>query len=93
MNHSKQIEPRFIAGPPGTGKTHKYITKLYKELLSKYVRMSPTKLEEIEQIEQLRLIENRIIINAVEVNDDGISVDTPKDLIIMREQYKDCFLN
>jgi len=64
-----------------------------KELLSKYVRMSPTKLEEIEQIEQLRLIENRIIINAVEVNDDGISVDTPKDLIIMREQYKDCFLN
>jgi hypothetical protein len=32
----KKIEPRFIAGPPGTGKTHKYITKLYKELLSKY---------------------------------------------------------
>ena len=36
MNHSKQIEPRFIAGPPGTGKTHKYITKLYEKLLSKY---------------------------------------------------------
>jgi len=36
LNHSKKIEPRFIAGPPGTGKTHKYITKLYKELLSKY---------------------------------------------------------
>ena len=27
---------KFIAGPPGTGKTHKYLTKKYKELLSKY---------------------------------------------------------
>jgi len=32
----KKIEPRFIAGPPGTGKTHVYITGLYGKLLSKY---------------------------------------------------------
>tara|TARA_R110002051_G_scaffold76454_2_gene139693 strand:- start:253 stop:1893 length:1641 start_codon:yes stop_codon:yes gene_type:complete len=32
----KKIEPRFIAGPPGTGKTHKYIVKLFKELIIKY---------------------------------------------------------
>ena len=35
--NSKKIEPRFIAGPPGTGKTHEYIVDLYqKELLPKY---------------------------------------------------------
>ena len=33
----KKIEPRFIAGPPGTGKTHIYIVEeLYPELLLKY---------------------------------------------------------
>ena len=32
----KKTEPRFIAGPPGTGKTHVYITGLYEKLLVKY---------------------------------------------------------
>ena len=36
MNHSKQIEPRFIAGPPGTGKTHKFIVDTYMKALAKY---------------------------------------------------------
>jgi 3-deoxy-manno-octulosonate cytidylyltransferase (CMP-KDO synthetase) len=62
-----------------------------KDLLSKYVKMTPTSLENTENIEQLRLIENKIIINAVEVIDDGISVDTMDDLIKMRKDYIDCF--
>ena len=32
----KKIEPRFIAGPPGTGKTHVYIVGLFEELVVKY---------------------------------------------------------
>ena len=30
------MEPRFIVGPPGTGKTHTWIVKKYKECFSKY---------------------------------------------------------
>ena len=30
------MNPRFVAGPPGTGKTHEFIVNLYKDLLNTY---------------------------------------------------------
>ena len=33
--------PKFVSGPPGTGKTHKFLIKKYKELLKTY---SPEKI-------------------------------------------------
>ena len=29
-------KPRFISGPPGTGKTHTFIVNQYKELIKEY---------------------------------------------------------
>ena len=40
--------------------------------------------ENTEHIEWLRILENGIIINAVEVSDDGVSVDTHDDFIKVR---------
>jgi 3-deoxy-manno-octulosonate cytidylyltransferase (CMP-KDO synthetase) len=63
-----------------------------RDFLYKYSSMSSTKLENIEHIEQLRILENKVIIHAVEVNDDGMSVDTHDDLIKIRgEKYHACF--
>lgn len=62
-----------------------------RDFLRKYSLMNNTKLENIEHIEQLRILENKIVINAVEVNDGGMSVDTADDLIKIREKFKDCF--
>ena len=30
------IKPRFVVGPPGTGKTHTFLLKKYKEFFKKY---------------------------------------------------------
>jgi 3-deoxy-manno-octulosonate cytidylyltransferase (CMP-KDO synthetase) len=62
-----------------------------RDFLHKYSLMESTKLENIEHIEQLRILENRIVINAIEVDDEGISVDTVDDLAKIRGEYHDCF--
>ena len=59
-----------------------------KSFLRKYASMRESKLERLEHIEQLRIIENKIVIHSVEVNDDGISVDTLDDLKKVRYLYE-----
>jgi 3-deoxy-manno-octulosonate cytidylyltransferase (CMP-KDO synthetase) len=55
-----------------------------REFLQLYSGLAQSKLEGIEQIEQLRVLENNICINTVVVDDDGISIDTPDDLAFVR---------
>jgi 3-deoxy-manno-octulosonate cytidylyltransferase (CMP-KDO synthetase) len=59
-----------------------------RDFLSKYLLMKETELERIECIEQLRILENKVVINSVEVNDGGISVDTLNDLEKVRSLYE-----
>lgn len=61
-----------------------------KEFLEKYSSLEPTKLEEIELIEQLRVLENNLQIKAVLVSDDSCSIDTPEDLEYLL-QTKKCY--
>ena len=55
-----------------------------KEFLGLYASMEMTRLEKIEQVEQLRVLENKIRIQSVIVDDDGLSIDTPEDLKMVR---------
>jgi 3-deoxy-manno-octulosonate cytidylyltransferase (CMP-KDO synthetase) len=51
-------------------------------VLAQYITLSPTPLEELEQLEQLRALEHGIPIHLVEVDLKGrqiASVDTPED--------------
>ena len=51
-----------------------------KEALSFFVNTKMGNLEQIEDIDHLRFIENKKTIKFIEVKSDSISVDTPKDL-------------
>ena len=51
-----------------------------REMLFKFVEMPKSKLEELEKLEQLRLLENGIHIKMIEANYEGIGIDTPEDL-------------
>lgn len=51
-----------------------------REMLFKFVEMPHGKLEELEKLEQLRLLENGIHLKMIETDYEGIGIDTPEDL-------------
>lgn len=59
---------------------HLGIYAFRKEFLLKVTRMKPSRLENLERLEQLRVLESgsRMMVRSVE--DDSIGVDTPRDL-------------
>ncbi|MGB7533074.1 MAG: 3-deoxy-manno-octulosonate cytidylyltransferase [Halobacteriota archaeon] len=56
-----------------------------KDFLLELADMQQTPLEQIECLEQLRVLENGFKIKVVETNYDSISVDTPKDLEVVKK--------
>ena len=62
-----------------------------KELLGLYSAMEVARLEKLEQVEQLRILENKIRIHSVTVYDSGFSVDTPEDLRTVRSMGMELF--
>ncbi len=51
-----------------------------REMLFRFVEMQHGKLEQIEKLEQLRLLENDIRLKMIETDYEGIGIDTPEDL-------------
>jgi 3-deoxy-manno-octulosonate cytidylyltransferase (CMP-KDO synthetase) len=59
-----------------------------KESLSKFISLGQTTLEKQEKLEQLRALENGMIINVGIVEEVPITVDTPEDLVVARNYAK-----
>lgn len=60
-----------------------------KSFLEKYGSLNSSYLEEIESIEQLRVLEAGIKINSQQLDENGFSIDTPKDLKKVRKIFLD----
>ena len=72
-----------------SGEIYKHIG-LYvfrRDALLKFTGLKPTDLEQIEKLEQLRMLENGFKIKIVVTEFDTLSVDTPADLEMARRYY------
>jgi 3-deoxy-manno-octulosonate cytidylyltransferase (CMP-KDO synthetase) len=56
-----------------------------KDFLLEFADMQQTYLEQIEYLEQLRVLESGFKIKVIETSYDSISVDTPKDLDVVKK--------
>jgi 3-deoxy-manno-octulosonate cytidylyltransferase (CMP-KDO synthetase) len=89
---------RDAAGPPaqaGPGKPHVFAlwkhlgVYLYRrEVLLAFPMLSPGRLERLEQLEQLRLLEHGYRIHVIETPYDCISVDVPADVARVEAMLK-----
>lgn len=59
-----------------------------REFLIQFAAMQPSPLEEVEQLEQLRILENGFSILAGVTTHDSLPVDTPSDLELVRTRLK-----
>ena len=57
------------------------------DVLKKIVQLKTTRLEELEKLEQLRWLENGYKISLGFTAHDSNSVDTPEDLVALKEQF------
>ena len=71
----------------GTYYRHVGIYGFRRDFLFQFVSMGPSPLEEAEQLEQLRILENGYSIKGVLTDYTPHSVDTPEDLEIVRKKY------
>lgn len=58
------------------------------EALEKFSRLAPSRLEQLERLEQLRFLENGIPITVVETSEDTVGVDTEEDLRRVEEYFR-----
>jgi 3-deoxy-manno-octulosonate cytidylyltransferase (CMP-KDO synthetase) len=57
-----------------------------KNFLSTFTRLRPSRLEKTEGLEQLRVLKNGYLIQTIEINDSGLSVDVPQDIIKVEQK-------
>jgi len=75
-----RTSPEAIHNPPPRAFRHIGLYVYRRDFLLRYSRMKPTPLEEIEKLEQLRVLENGYRIKVAVVDYKPFHVDTPQDL-------------
>lgn len=82
-----RLDPKDFESPNFIwGLKHLGLYAYRAEVLEEFANWAPTPLEQREKLEQLRLMEHAIAIQAAIVEHDSIGVDTPEELARLNEQ-------
>ncbi len=82
---SRSVVP-FLRNKPTHGTVHYRHLGIYgfrRETLAELVKLSPSPLEQVESLEQLRWLEAGYVIHTVSVQSQSVGIDTPEDLLTL----------
>ena len=84
----ERVVPSAQREPVVYGFKHLGLYCYRKDVLSRFPQLQPTRLEQIEQLEQLRFLEHGFRIRIAETPCDSKGVDTPEDLAWVKEHLE-----
>ena len=73
----------LLEGDAGAVYVHVGMYAFRMEALKRFVHLGPSRLEKIEKLEQLRLLENDIAIHVVLTEQTSANVDRPEDIAVV----------
>jgi 3-deoxy-manno-octulosonate cytidylyltransferase (CMP-KDO synthetase) len=73
-------------GVAGVARAHVGLYAYRRDVLLRIAQLPPTALERLEQLEQLRALENGVRITVIDTDHDSPGVDTPNDLEFIRQR-------
>jgi 3-deoxy-manno-octulosonate cytidylyltransferase (CMP-KDO synthetase) len=80
-------EPDFRAAPP-VAYQHLGLYAYRREALLRLASLPPSRLEQLEKLEQLRALENGLRIKVEVIDEAGFGIDTPEDYRRFVERYR-----
>ena len=83
---SRSPIPYFRSAGPIAVLKHLGIYGYRRKTLLRLVRLPPSSLEQVEQLEQLRALENGVNIRVIVSDSDSIGVDTPEDVELVERK-------
>ncbi|KPK77311.1 MAG: hypothetical protein AMJ79_03700 [Phycisphaerae bacterium SM23_30] len=79
---------RDYTAAPDIYRKHIGIYAYRRQVLMRLSRMPPTPLEQAEKLEQLRILENGLVIAVAEVKHDSVGIDTPQQYAEFVRRFK-----
>lgn len=87
LPYARDTEPDFDAQPP-VAYLHVGLYAYRRDFLLRFAALPPSRLEQLEKLEQLRALENGFRIKVGVVDEASVGIDTPQDYRRFVERYR-----
>ncbi len=91
-HHRDEWQDGQTGGAAPFGHKHIGLYGYTKSFLMRFAKLAPSRMEKLEKLEQLRILDNGHAIRVVETDRDSIGVDRPEDLLAVEKRLNEAII-